>query len=94
MGGAAGEQASAPPSPPAGSNGGGAEYARDLRTREARLREAEGDLAERLATVERQQASLVGELERIAGLSATRAREMLIAQIEDEARKQAARRVR
>ena len=82
------------PVPPAVSNGGGAQYAQQLMAREARLHEAESALAERIDELDRRKDALVGELERIAGLSAARAKEMLIAQIEDEARRQAARRVR
>jgi ribonuclease Y len=94
----AGERPGAAPAgerlPPAASNGGGAEYAQQLTAREARLHEAETEVTARLGDLELQKDALVGELERIGGLSAARARELLISQIEDDARRQAARRVR
>jgi ribonuclease Y len=54
----------------------------------------EAKLAQRLLDVDSQRQELVVELERVSGVSAVRAKEQLIEQMEDAARQDAARRVR
>ena len=86
------ERPSAPP--PAGSNGGGRAHSEELRRREHELELLEAQITERSSLLDHQQEELVLELERISGLSATRAKQMLIETVEDQARQEAARRVR
>ncbi len=76
------------------SNGGGAEQSADLARREEDLQLMEAKLAQRLLDVDSQRQELVVELERASGVSAVRAKEQLIEQMEDAARQDAARRVR
>jgi len=76
------------------ANGGGPEPSADLARREEDLRIREAKLAKRLVEVEGQRQQLVLELERVSGVSAARAREQMVEQIEDAARQDAARRVR
>ena len=80
--------------PPATSNGGGKPYSEELRKRERELAVREAQVNERASLLDHQQQELVRELERIAGISAARAKQMLIENVEDDARQQAARRVR
>ena len=87
-------EAAAPLVVTAPSNGGGQAHSRELVLREERLRQAEVELIERMRALERHQDELVGELERVSGLSAARAKQLLIETIEDDARQQAARRLR
>src|SRR5579875_626254 len=65
----------------------------ELAQRERQLRERETQLAERAVLLERRQQELVRELERVSGMSAARARQLLIESIEDDARQEAARRL-
>ncbi|HLH65740.1 MAG TPA: ribonuclease Y [Solirubrobacteraceae bacterium] len=65
-----------------------------LERREGELAEREGELAAEHAELSRRRGELRERLERLAGISAARARELLIAEIEDEARHEAARRLR
>jgi ribonucrease Y len=76
------------------SNGGGAEQSTELARREEDLQINEAKLAKRLLEVDRRRQELVLELERVAGVSAARAKEQLVEQMEDAARQDAARRVR
>jgi ribonuclease Y len=80
--------------PPALTNGGGAEHSAELVRREEELRARETELEERLLELGAQHQELVHELERIGGLSAARAKQQLIEEMEDAARQDAARRVR
>jgi ribonuclease Y len=80
--------------PQALTNGAGAALSEELLTREHALAVREAELEERAGLLEHQHADLVQELERISGVSATRAKQMLIESVEDEARQEAARRVR
>ncbi len=80
--------------PQALTNGAVAAVSEELLTREHALALREAELEERAGLLEHQQADLVHELERISGVSATRAKQMLIESVEDEARQEAARRVR
>jgi ribonuclease Y len=87
--------ADAPPAlPPVGSNGGGRAHSEELRRREHELTVLEAQITERAILLDHQHDELVRELERISGLSATRAKQMLIESVEDQARHEAARRVR
>jgi ribonuclease Y len=76
------------------SNGGGAEQITELARREEDLQVREAKLATRLLEVDSRCQELVGELERVSGISAVRAKEQLVEQMEDAARHDAARRVR
>jgi ribonuclease Y len=78
-----------------------AERATELARREASLSRREQAVAEREAELERQRESLAGRtrelersLERVSGLSAARAKELLLKEIEDRSRHDAARRLR
>jgi ribonucrease Y len=78
-----------------------AERAAELARREASLSRREQATAEREAELERQRESLLQRtrelersLERVSGLSAARAKELLLKEIEDRARHDAARRLR
>jgi ribonuclease Y len=83
-----------PAPPPAGSNGGGRAHSDELLRREHELTLLEAQITERASLLDHQQQELVLELERISGLSATRAKQMLVETVEDQARQEAARRVR
>ncbi len=80
--------------PPAASNGGGRVHSEELLRREQELHELEAQIAERNSLLDHQHEELVRELERISGVSATRAKQLLIEKIEDDAKQEAARRVR
>ncbi len=81
--------------PPAGRNGGGRAHSEELVLREQALRTREVEISERSSLLEgHQQEQLVLELERISGMSAARAKQLLIEQMEDAARRDAAKRVR
>ncbi|HEX3802634.1 MAG TPA: ribonuclease Y [Solirubrobacteraceae bacterium] len=83
-----------PPPPPATSNGGGKAHNEELLKREHELGLREAQVVERASLVDHQREELVHELERISGLSAIRAKQMLVETVEDEARQEAARRLR
>lgn len=76
------------------TNGGGPEYSAELRQREEELKLREAELDSRVAEIDVQRNALILELERVAGVSATRAKQQLMEQMEDAARQDAARRVR
>ncbi len=80
--------------PPAAMNGGGRAHNEELVRREQALRAREAEIGERASLLEHQQEQLVLELERISGMSAARAKQLLIEAIEDDARQEAARRLR
>jgi ribonuclease Y len=65
-----------------------------LSEEERRLREQEGRLREQRDELQSQRAALTRELERVSGLSAARAKQLLLKEIEDQARHDAARRIR
>jgi HD superfamily phosphodiesterase len=79
---------------PGSTNGGGRAHSDELVRREQALREREAEISERSSLLDQQQEQLVLELERISGVSATRAKQLLIETIEDDARQEAARRLR
>jgi ribonuclease Y len=62
--------------------------------REAALMERENELDGDRSAIDGQRAALVQELERIAGISVSRAKQLLLQEIEDQARHDAARRIR
>jgi ribonucrease Y len=73
----------------------------ELARREAELAQREGDVARRVADLDRDREALVQsrgglerELERISGLSAAQAKQMLLKEVEDQAKHDAARRIR
>jgi ribonuclease Y len=80
--------------PVAVSNGGGPAHSEELVRREQALREREAEISERSSLLDHQHDQLVLELERISGVSAARAKQLLIESIEDDARQEAARRLR
>jgi len=84
----------APAAPLASSNGGGPVHSAELLKREEELRTQEAKLAARLVELDKQRETLVHELERIAGVSAARAKQRLVEEMEDAARQDAAKRVR
>jgi len=65
-----------------------------LERREEALDRRETELAGERESLARQQADVEGRLERVAGLSAARAKELLLQEIEEQARHDAARRIR
>jgi ribonucrease Y len=75
-------------------NGGGRAHSEELVRREQALIEREAEISERSSLLEHQQEHLVLELERISGVSAARAKQLLVEAIEDDARQEAARRLR
>jgi ribonuclease Y len=83
-----------PAAPPSGGNGGGPAHSEELVRREHELRAREAEITERSSLLNHQQELLVLELERISGMSAARAKQLLIEAIEDDARQEAARRLR
>ncbi|MGH2863112.1 MAG: ribonuclease Y [Solirubrobacteraceae bacterium] len=80
--------------PPAVTNGGGRAHGDELVRREQALNAREAAISERSSLLDDQQKQVVLELERISGVSAAHAKRMLIEAIEDDARQEAARRVR
>jgi ribonucrease Y len=80
--------------PPAVMNGGGRAHSEELVRREHALGAREAEISERSTLLDHQQEQLVVELERISGMSAARAKQLLIEAIEDDARQEAARRLR
>ena len=82
------------PAPPARANGGGKGHSEELVRREQELTELEAQLTERTSLLDHQHEELLRELERISGVSATRAKQLLIEKIEDDAKQEAARRLR
>jgi ribonuclease Y len=75
-------------------NGGGPGYGEELVKREKELELREAEVAERVSLLAHQQEDMVRELERISSVSAARAKQLLIEAIEDDARQEAARRLR
>jgi ribonucrease Y len=75
-------------------NGGGLAYSEDVLKREQELELREAEVAERVSLLAHQQEDMVRELERISSVSAARAKQLLIEAIEDDARQEAARRLR
>src|SRR5579863_976556 len=80
--------------PDARGNGGGPEHSAELARREEELGVKEAELTARLLEVDGQRQQLVERLERVSGVSAARAKQQLTEEMEDAARKDAARRVR
>jgi ribonuclease Y len=85
----------------AGRDGDMSKHATELSERAAALAAREESLARRESQLERERASLADgrqelarTLERVSGLSASRAKELLLKEIEDQARHDAARRLR
>jgi ribonuclease Y len=79
---------------PAVANGVVVLASEELAKRERALSVREAELDERASLLEHQHADLVRELERVSGVSASRAKQLLVESVEDEARQEAARRVR
>ncbi len=76
------------------SNGGGREFSAELVRREQAVELREAELAEGRLALDGDRRELMRELERIAGLSATRAKQLLLEQVEHDARHEAARKIR
>lgn len=79
---------------PATSNGGGHEASAELLKREAELLRHERTLSQEREQLEQRRLQVTTELERISGMSAARAKQVLLQEVEDEARHDAARRLR
>jgi ribonucrease Y len=79
---------------PATSNGGGHEASAELLRRETELLRQERTLTQEREQLEQRRHEVTEELERISGMSATRAKQVLLQEVEDEARQDAARRLR
>jgi ribonuclease Y len=92
--GAAPKSGTAPEKLPASSNGGGHEASADLLRREAELLRTERALSEARQQLDERRKEVTEELERISGMSASRAKQVLVQEVEDEARQDAARRLR
>jgi ribonuclease Y len=76
------------------ANGTGPDMVADLVAREQTITQREAELAEVRLTLEDERRDLTRELERVSGLSASRAKQVLLQEVEDDARREAARRVR
>jgi ribonuclease Y len=79
---------------PATSNGGGHEASAELLRREAELLRHERTLSQEREQLEQRRQQVTAELERISGMSAARAKQVLLQEVEDEARQDAGRRLR
>jgi ribonucrease Y len=75
-------------------NGGAPELVADLARREESLRLREAELSQARVSLDADRGELTRELERISGLSASRAKQLLLQEVEDDARQDAARRIR
>jgi ribonuclease Y len=82
------------PARAASRNGDVADHATEIVKREKALTEREAELAEGRVALEGERRELTRELERISGLSAARAKQLLLQEVEDNARQEAARRIR
>jgi ribonuclease Y len=82
------------PAPPATMNGAGLDAVADLVRREEAIHLRESELADARTSLEDERVELTRELERISGLSAARAKQLLLQEVEDDARQDAARRIR
>jgi ribonuclease Y len=80
--------------PPVSFNGNGSDHGAELVRREEALERREADLAERYAALGEIRQELTRELERVSGMSASRAKQLLLEEVEDNARQDAARRIR
>jgi ribonuclease Y len=79
---------------PAPRNGDVPDRASELRKREDALRASEAQLGTLRAELESERATLTKELERVSGMSASRAKQALLKEVEDDARHDAARLIR
>jgi ribonuclease Y len=75
-------------------NGNVPDHSTELVRREAALSLREAELAEGKVALDGDRRVLTQELERISGLSASRAKQILLQEIEEDARQEAARRIR
>jgi len=86
------------PAPSAGPSAGAGQRSAngtaELLAREQELAVEEEELAAARAGIAAQRRELISELEQVSRLSATKARQMLLAKVEDDARHDAARRIR
>jgi ribonucrease Y len=79
---------------PVARNGDGVAAAAELNRREEAITTRESELADARLALQGEREELVKELERVSGLSASRAKQMLLEEVEDNARQDAARRIR
>jgi len=79
---------------PAPVNGGPSELSAELSKRERALDARETDVERRSAEIDDRRQQLLRALEQISGMSASRAKQILLQEVEDDARQGAARRVR
>jgi ribonuclease Y len=82
------------PAPMRSRNGDGAHTGAELVRREEALNVRESELARVRVTLESDRLELTRGLERVSGLSAARAKQLLLEEVEDNARHDAARRIR
>jgi len=87
-------EARTPASSPASANGGAPELTAELTRREQALEATEAEIKRRRAEIEAAHAEMLRELEQVSGMSATRAKQILLQEVEDDARQDAARRIR
>ncbi len=88
---------SAPPGPaqrPAARNGDMPDTSAEMLERERSLRATEMELASGREALANERIQLTRELERVSGLSVSRAKQILLKEVEDDARHDAARRIR
>ncbi len=79
---------------PAPANSGPSELSAELHTRELALDSREAEVERHSADLDTRREQLLRALEQISGMSATRAKQMLLQEVEDDARQGAARRIR
>ncbi len=75
-------------------NGAGPDPVAEIVRREEALVQREAELADVRLSLESERREVTQELERVSGLSASRAKQMLLQEVEDDARQDAARRIR
>ncbi len=80
--------------PPKPLNGNVPDHSSELVRREEALSLREAELAEGKVALDSNRRTLTQELERVSGLSAARAKQILLQEIEEDARQDAARRIR
>jgi ribonuclease Y len=86
--------AQAPASRPKSLNGDVPDRSAELVRREEALSVREAELAEHRIALDGERRTMIKELERLSGVSAARAKQILLQEIEDDARQEAARRIR
>jgi ribonucrease Y len=86
--------ATPPATPPAARNGDVPDRSAELLSREEELSSREAELARERVSLTGEREELMRELERVSGMSASRAKQLLLKELEDDARHDAARLIR